>query len=54
VNGELWLPSEARFRGRARVLLVKGLRIDSLSEYSDYKKFEVETETAITPEKSAE
>jgi len=54
VNGELWLPSEARFRGRARLLLVKGLRIDSLSEYSDYKKFQVATETAITPDKTAE
>lgn len=53
VNGEVWLPSEARFTGRARLLLVKGLRIDSLSEYSDYKKFNVMTDTAIEPEKTA-
>lgn len=54
VNGEVWLPAVATFRGSARVFLVKGLRIDSRSEYSDYKKFNVATETAIVPEKSAE
>ena len=54
INGEVWLPAEARFTGRARLLLLKGLRIDSLSEYSDYKKFNVETETAIEPEESAQ
>lgn len=54
VNGEVWLPAEASFRGSARIFLVKGVRIDSQSEYSDYKKFNVATETAIVPEKSAE
>jgi hypothetical protein len=52
VNGEVWLPSEASFRGNAHVFIVKGLRIDSRSEYSDYKKFKVATETAISPETS--
>lgn len=46
VNNEIWLPSEVRFTGHARVFLVKGLNIDTLSEYSDYKKFTVETEAA--------
>ena len=54
VNGEVWLPAVATFRGSARVFLVKGLRVDSRSEYSDYKKFNVATETTIVPEKSAE
>ncbi len=54
VNGEVWLPSEARFRGRARLFLFKGLRIDSRSEYSDYRKFEVATDSVITPEKAAQ
>jgi hypothetical protein len=53
VNNEIWLPAEARFVGHARVLLVKGLHIDSLSQYSDYRKFTVATETAITPELEA-
>jgi hypothetical protein len=50
VNGEVWLPAEARFRGHARLLLLKGIRVDSRSEYSDYKKFEVATDSAITAE----
>lgn len=50
VNDEIWLPSEARFTGHARLFLVKGLHIDALSEYSDYKKFTVETEAAPSPE----
>ena len=54
VNGEVWLPSEARFRGSARLLLLKGLRVDSRSEYSDYKKFEIATDSAIATEKSSE
>ena len=54
VNGEVWLPAEARFTGKARLLLLKGLRIDSISEYSDYKKFNVATDTAIETEKTAQ
>ena len=52
VNDEIWLPSEARFVGNARLFLVKGLHIDTLSEYSDYKKFTVGTEAAVTPDQS--
>jgi hypothetical protein len=50
VNDEIWLPAEARFVGHARIFLVKGLNIDTLSEYSDYKKFTVATEAAAMPE----
>ncbi|HVE65536.1 MAG TPA: hypothetical protein VNC59_03065, partial [Thermoanaerobaculia bacterium] len=53
VNGEVWLPAQARFQGRARLFLVKGLRIDSLSEYSDYKKFAVATDERIKPEEAS-
>jgi hypothetical protein len=52
VNDEIWLPASARFIGRARLLLLKGLRIDALSEYSDYKKFSVGTAEEFTPEKN--
>ena len=41
VNDEIWLPGEARFAGTARVLLLKGLRIESISEFSEYRKFSV-------------
>jgi hypothetical protein len=49
INGEIWLPASARFTGSARVLLVKGIRMEATSEYSDYKKFEVATSTEIDP-----
>ncbi len=47
VNGEIWLPSDARFTGAAKVLLFFGGGIDAVFEYGDYKKFTVSTETAI-------
>lgn len=50
VNGEIWLPAEARFVGHARVFLVRGLHIDTLSEYSDYRKFTVATDVSVKPE----
>lgn len=50
VNDEIWLPAEARFVGHARIFLVKGIHIDALSEYSDYRKFTVATDTQATPE----
>jgi hypothetical protein len=47
INGEIWLPSDARFTGAAKVLLFFGGGVDALFEYGDYKKFSVSTETAI-------
>ncbi len=51
VNDEIWLPAEAHFTGSARVLLFKGLRIDTWSEYSDYKKFTVDSSATVSTEK---
>jgi hypothetical protein len=51
VNNEIWLPAETRFTGTARVLLVKGMRMDISSEYSAYKKFSVETATSFSSPK---
>ena len=42
--------SAARFIGHGRVLLIKGLHVDTLSEYSDYKKFSIATDSAVKPE----
>jgi hypothetical protein len=53
INGEIWLPSEARFTGRAKVLLVFGGALDVISRYFDYRKFSVGTEEEITPETDA-
>jgi hypothetical protein len=46
VNDEIWLPADARFAGSARIMLFKGLRIDAMTEFSNYRKFSVETSTS--------
>lgn len=48
VNGEIWLPTEARFTGAAKALVLFGARLDIHSTYGDYKKFSVGTQEEIT------
>lgn len=43
INNQAWLPFKAEVSLRARILLLKGLHIRETLEYSDYKKFTVET-----------
>lgn len=43
VNDEVWLPVKTEVSLSARVLLLKGLHLREILEYSDYKKFNVET-----------
>jgi hypothetical protein len=51
VNGEVWLPAASSYAGSARVGLLKTLRRGGRSEYSDYRKFTVDTSsTFATPE----
>ena len=52
INGEIWLPADARFTGAAKILLFFGGSLDASFQYSDYKKFSVSTEsaTAASPE----
>jgi hypothetical protein len=47
VNGEQWLPARATYSGSARVLLLKVMRIGGTLEFSDYRKFSVQTDTKI-------
>ncbi len=47
VNGEQWLPARATYTGSARVMLVKIMRIGGTLEFSDYRKFSVQTDTKI-------
>ena len=54
VNDEIWLPAEARFTGHARLFLIRGFHVDTTSEYSDYKKFSVATDSAVTTDQSNE
>ena len=52
INDEIWLPAIAHWRGSARLFLVKGISIDAKSEYSDYRKFAVESSDNYSTEKS--
>ncbi len=49
VNGEVWLPAQASFRGSGRLLLFKGFRFQATSQYSDYKKFTVASKISFVP-----
>lgn len=43
VNDEIWMPAEIRFIGTARVLLLKKITFNTISEFSNYRKFSVNT-----------
>jgi hypothetical protein len=49
VNDEVWLPSRVTFNGSARVGLVAVLRRSGTSEFSNYRKFSVDTSTTYKP-----
>jgi len=49
VNDEVWLPSRVSYSGSARVGLVAVLRRSGTSEYSDYRKFSVDTSSTFRP-----
>jgi len=48
VNGEVWLPAVSSYTGSARVGFLKTLRRGGTSEYSNYRKFTVDTSTTYT------
>jgi hypothetical protein len=43
VNGEIWLPAEAKFEASGRTLLFRKFQFFTVTSYSDYKKFNVNT-----------
>jgi hypothetical protein len=43
VNDEVWLPAYASFSGTGRLMLLKALRLEVVNEFSDYRKYTVET-----------
>jgi hypothetical protein len=49
VNGEVWLPSRADYTIRARVLMLKRYDQGGSIEFSNYRKFTVDTSTTIAP-----
>jgi hypothetical protein len=48
IDGETWLPTSSHFVGSGRLLLVRRLDIDQLSEYSDYRRVAADTATTFT------
>jgi hypothetical protein len=53
VNNEVWLPTYEEVHIDVRVLLLKGIKVDGTTRYSDYKKFNVETLSTIAKPKAA-
>ena len=49
VNNEAWLPAEVTWTASARVALVRRLRLRGVSEFSNYRKFTVDTSTTYKP-----
>jgi hypothetical protein len=47
VNGEVWLPARTAYVGSGRLLLVRRVRVGGGSEFSNYRKFTVETSTTL-------
>ena len=43
INDEIWLPSMTHLAMKGRILLLKGFRMELTSEYSDYRKFTVQS-----------
>ncbi len=46
VNDEIWLPSQADINFSVRVLLVKGIDMNQVEKFYDYRKFETEVKGA--------
>jgi hypothetical protein len=53
INNEVWLPTYEEAHVGVRVLLVKGIKVNEVTRYSDYKKFNVETLATIGRPKGA-
>jgi hypothetical protein len=51
VNGEEWLPASASYTVSGRMLLLKRLRTGATSEFSNYRRFTVETQSTYAPSK---
>lgn len=49
VNNEVWLPAKVTWTASARVALVRVLRRRGLAEFSNYRKFTVDTSTTYAP-----
>ena len=53
INNEVWLPTYEEAHVGVRVLLVKTFKVNEVTRYSDYKKFNVESIASIAKPKDA-
>src|SRR5262249_17400227 len=53
VNNEVWLPTYMEAHVGVRFLLVKGIKVNVVTRYADYKRFNVETLATIGKPKEA-
>src|ERR1700736_3646433 len=53
INNEVWLPTYGEAHIGVRLLLVKGIKVNAVTRYSDYKKFNVESVASIGKPKGA-
>jgi hypothetical protein len=54
LNNEVWLPTYFEAHLGVRVLLVKGFKVNAVTRYSDYKRFNIETLSTISKPKGPE
>jgi hypothetical protein len=52
VNDEVWLPVEMKFEASGRTLLFRKFQIFTVTSYSDYKKFNVDTSVTFDQPKT--
>jgi hypothetical protein len=48
VNDEVWLPAQVTWTASGRVLLLRKLRLQGVAEFSEYRKFTVDTSTTYS------
>jgi outer membrane lipoprotein-sorting protein len=53
INNEVWLPTYNEAHVGVRVLLVKAFKVNEVTRYSDYKKFNVDTLSTVANPKGA-
>jgi hypothetical protein len=51
VNGDEWLPAREQYSLNARILLLKGMHEEGTLDFSNYRKFSVETSTTVAAPK---
>ncbi len=51
VNGDVWLPARASYTVSGRLAMVRRVRSGAISEFSNYRRFAVETEAAYSQPK---